>query len=160
VTVTQAHTETIEIVATPEVVYDLVADVTKATDLSPEARRAEWIGQPAAPVAGARFRGYNRWRGFRWSREVRIVTADRGREFGFETIPGRGIYHDTTTWRYRFEPIETGTRVTESYVFRAPTWLRLMDRGLGRPAALARGMRATLQALKRTAEQGGDEAGQ
>jgi len=102
-------------------------------------------------VAGARLRGHNRWRGFRWSREAQITTADPGREFAFQTIPGRGIHHDMTRWRYTFEPTATGTLVTESYAVHAPAWLLLMDAALGRPAALARGIRATLSALKHTA---------
>ncbi len=67
-------------------------------------------------------------------------------------MPGRGIYNDTTKWRYELEPTTTGTRVTESYQLTAPTWLRLMDTALGRPRALALGMKATLASLKTTAE--------
>jgi polyketide cyclase/dehydrase/lipid transport protein len=107
----QRHSDAITIAATPEHVYDLVADLARVDELSPEVRRTEWIGEPAVPVAGARVRGHNRWRGFRWSREAVIRVADRGREFAFETVPGRGIKHDATTWRYVFEPIPgPGTR--------------------------------------------------
>jgi hypothetical protein len=148
----QSHRESIDIAAPANVLYDLVADVTAVAERSPEVRRCEWVGEPAAPVVGACFRGYNRWRGFGWSRIARITAAERGVEFAFETIPGRGIYHDVTRWRYAFEPIEGGTRVVESYVFEAPGWLRRLDSVLGRPAALAAGMRATLAALKHTAE--------
>jgi hypothetical protein len=149
----QRHTEVISIDARLERVYDLVADLARVDELSPEVRRAHWIGQPAAPVVGARIRGYNRWKGFRWSRQAVILVADRGAEFIFRTVPGRGIYHDSTTWRYGFEPTPTGgTRVTEGYEFRAPEWLRLMDVALRRPKALADGMRRTLRELKQRAE--------
>jgi polyketide cyclase/dehydrase/lipid transport protein len=149
----QRHTEVITIDAPPERIYDLVADLARVDELSPEVRRAHWVGQPAAPVVGARIRGYNRWRGFRWSREAVILVADRGGEFAFRTVPGRGIYHDETTWRYEFEPTPTGgTQVTESYEFRAPEWLRRMDVALQRPNALAEGMRRTLRELKQRAE--------
>jgi hypothetical protein len=150
----QGHTESIEIDASAQVLYDLVADVTAVVERSPEVRRCEWIGEPAAPVVGARFRGYNRWRGFGWSRLARVTVAEPAVEFAFETIPGRGIYHDVTRWRYRFEPSDGGTRVVETYEFHAPGWLRHLDAVLGRLDALAAGMRATLTSLKRAAEHG------
>lgn len=143
----------IEISARADLVYDLVADVAGTPDHSPECRRIEWIGEPGA-VVGARFRGRNRWRGFAWWRNVKIIQADRGREFAFRTEPGRGIYNDTTIWRYRFEVISGDTiRVTESYQLDAPWWLQAMDTALGRPRALRRSMNQTLSSLKHTAEQ-------
>ncbi len=84
----------------------------------------------------------------------RVVEADRGHEFVFATEPGRGIYHDTTTWRYHLEPAGgSSTRVIESYLVRAPWWIQVMDTALGRPKALRRGMERTLANLKRAAEQ-------
>ena len=146
------HTESIETDATPEEAYVLVAAVDRVPDHSPECRRIEWISDDRQPRVGARFRGQNRWRGFRWWREVHIVTTERGRAFAFRTVPGRGIYNDSTAWRYDFELTAAGVRVTEGYDFTAPAWIRRMDRVLGRPKALANGMRATLAALKETAE--------
>jgi uncharacterized protein YndB with AHSA1/START domain len=148
---------TTDIAAPAERVYDIVADVTSTGERSPECRRVEWLGESTRPVIGARFRGRNRWRGFSWWREVEILRADRGREFAFETKPGRGIYHDTTRWRYRFDPTGDGTRVTESYEFSAPAWIRTMDRVLGRPKALHHGMRRTLANLKDKAEHRGSD---
>jgi len=70
-----------------------------------------------------------------------------------QTEPGHGIYHDSTTWRYRFEPTgERATRVTESYEFSAPRWLQTMDTMLGRPKALRNGVHRTLANLKHAAE--------
>jgi hypothetical protein len=145
---------TVQIAAPAEVIYDLVADVTSTGQRSPECRQVKWLGEPARPVAGARFRGRNRWRGFTWWREAKIVAADRGHEFVFATELGRGIYHDTTTWAYRFELTGEGTtRVAESYLFGAPWWIRAMDTALGRPKALRRGTARTLANLKHAAEQ-------
>jgi Polyketide cyclase / dehydrase and lipid transport len=148
-----SHHETIQIAAPADLLYDLVADVTSTGDRSPECRRVEWLGEPARAVTGARFRGHNRWRGFSWWRNATILRADRGREFAFKTEPGRGIYNDSTTWRYRFEPAGDATDVTESYEFNAPWWLQTMDTILGRPKALRRGVHQTLANLKRTAEE-------
>jgi hypothetical protein len=147
------YQETIQIAAPAELIYDLVADVTSTGDRSPECRRVEWLGEPARAVAGGRFRGRNRWRGFIWWREVTITRADRGHEFAFKTEPGNGIYNDTTTWRYQFEPAgDGGTNVTESYEFTAPRWLQTMDTMLGRPKALRNGVHRTLVNLKYAAE--------
>ncbi len=144
----------VEIAASGAAVYDLVTAIDRVPEFSPEVRRIRWLGELHRPEAGARFRGTNRWRGFVWRREVVITKAEPGREFCFETVPGHGIFHDTTKWRYLLEPVPSGTRVTEAYEFFAPRWLRWMDAALGRPGALARGMEKTLARLKATAESG------
>ncbi len=142
------HAESIEVPASPEAAYDLVSAVDRTPELSREVRRIEWLGELHSPVADARFRGRNRWLGFVWWREVHITVAERGREFTFHTVPGRGIYHDSTTWTYRFEPVARGTLITETYAHSAPVWLDWMDRLLGRRIALARGMRRTLENIR------------
>jgi len=142
---------TVQLAAPAEVIYDLVADVTST---SPECRRVEWLGEPARPIAGERLRGRNRWGSHTRWREAEILRTARGREFMFATKPARGIYHHTTTWAYPFEPAGEGTtRVTESYLLRAPWWIQAMDTALGRPKALRRGMERTLANLKHAAEQ-------
>jgi hypothetical protein len=148
----------IEINAPADRIYDVVADVTSTGDRSPECRRVEWVGEPAKAVRNARFRGHNRWRGFTWSRNATITRADRGREFAFKTEPGHGIYHDSTSWRYRFEPIGNGaTNITESYELTAPWWIKTMDTILGRPKALRKSMNSTLANLKRACEGADDQ---
>ena len=150
------HAQSIDVVAPPDAVYDLVADITRTPQLSPECRRTEWLGEPGRPEVGARFRGRNSWRGFRWWRQARIVEADGPRIFAFETVPGHGIYNDTTRWHYQFEPIASGTRVTESYALSGPRWIGLFDRILGRPRALRRNLPRSLQALKQAVETASD----
>jgi hypothetical protein len=145
--------ESIRIAAPADTIYDLVADVTSTGDRSPECRGVEWLGNTAKAVVGARFRGHNRWHGFTWERTAIIQRADRGHEFAFKTEPGRGVYNDTTTWRYRFEPTgDDDTVVTEGYEFTAPWWLATMDTVLGRPRTLRSGVHRTLANLKRAAE--------
>jgi uncharacterized protein YndB with AHSA1/START domain len=146
------HEVSIDIATSPGRVYALITAVDRVPEFSPECRRIVWLGDAKRPEVGARFRGTNRWRGFVWRRDVVITKVDRDREFRFETIPGRGIFNDTTRWRYLLEPIAGGTRVTERYDFVAPSWLRWMDAAIGRPRALARGMTRTLSQLKESAE--------
>jgi hemerythrin-like domain-containing protein len=106
---------TVHIQASPADVYELVADVTRIGEFSPECRHARWLGATRQAQPGARFRGRNvankLWR---WSRTCEVVTAKPGDEFSFRTIP-TSIKRDSTVWRYRFEPVAGGTDVTESY---------------------------------------------
>ena len=56
----------IEMAAPPDVVYALVADVTRLGEWSPECYRCQWLDGVTAAVPGARFHGYNRRGGLRW----------------------------------------------------------------------------------------------
>lgn len=52
-------------------------------------------------------------------------------------------------WRYRFESVDTGTCVTESYEVRwIPAWARIVDVPGNRHRELQEAMRHTLQQLK------------
>jgi hypothetical protein len=139
--------------ATPEHIYDMVADLPRMGEWSPECERVEWEGGASGPAPGARFVGHNRGgpRGlFRWSRQGRVLATDPGREFAFVTEEGG---RESTVWRYRLEPVEGGTRVTESYeVKRIPAWARIVDIPTNRHRELLEAMRHTLEQLKTVAE--------
>lgn len=145
--------EQVVINATPEHIYDLVSDLTRMGEWSPECQRLEWTDGATGPAPGARFVGHNRGgpRGIlRWSRRGRVLTADRGREFAFVTEEGG---HEGVQWRYRFEPVDGGTRVTESYDVKwIPAWARILDVPTNRHRELVEGMRHTLGRLKTAAE--------
>ncbi len=47
------------IAASPEALYDVVADVTRIGELSPECIKGEWVGKAEGPEVGARFKGTN-----------------------------------------------------------------------------------------------------
>jgi Polyketide cyclase / dehydrase and lipid transport len=147
--------------ATPECVYDLVADLARMGEWSPECQHVEWEDGATEPAEGARFVGHNRGgpRGlFRWSRRGRVLTAHTGSEFAFATEEGG---HESTVWRYRFEPVDGGTRVTESYeVKRIPVWARILDVLTNRHRELLEGMRHTLEHLKTAAEADTPASGQ
>ena len=86
----------------------------------------------------------------KWSRHGRVVTADRGREFSFATEEGG---RESTLWSYRFDPVEGGTRVTESYDVKwIPAWARIVDVPTNRHGELQEAMRHTLGRLKAAAE--------
>lgn len=142
--------------AAPDVIYDLVADVTRMGQWSPECVACEWVDGATGPAVGARFRGRNRRGLARWSNRPRVVTAERGREFSF--VATDPIGRDMTKWTYRLEPTSSGTDVTESFemVHSIPLYIRLSDRWLmgikDRQIDLEANMRRTLAALKVAAE--------
>jgi uncharacterized protein YndB with AHSA1/START domain len=148
--------EVVRYIAAPaETVYDLVTDVTRMGEWSPECFRGEWVDGAAGPAVGARFRGSSKRGLVRWSTTPRVVTADRPRAFGFVTTH-RG--HEETMWTYRLVPQGDGTTVTETFEMLAdlPWYLRLVERvAMGvkdRRADLVAGMAETLRRLGAAAE--------
>jgi hypothetical protein len=144
--------EAIDIAAPPAAVYDLVADITRMGEWSPECYRCEWLDGATEAAPGARFRGYNRIRGYRWQRTVIVDVADHGREFAFTTVDGRTGRHETR-WRYSMEPSPTGTLLTESFEF---LWCSIANRTLEmllpRGRQMNRGIHETLVRIKHAAE--------
>jgi len=104
--------------ASPEVLYDLIADVTRTPERTPDIARCEWIDGATGPAVGARFKATNhQGRGPDWSNKPVVTVADRGEEFSFtRTEPFAG----TILWRHRFVAEGSGTRVIESYEVTKP----------------------------------------
>ena len=137
--------------ASPEALYDLIADVTRMPELSPEVVACEWLNGATGPAVGVHFRAKNHaGRGPDWHNTPVITVADRGREFAFSRTEK---FAGTIVWRYQFTPQGTGTRVTESYEVTAPVttlgWfvIGVFYGNKDRRADLHRGMDQTLQRL-------------
>jgi hypothetical protein len=146
----------------PEVVYDLVSDLSRMGEWSPETQRCEWIGGANAATVGARFKGYNRrgWR--RWSTKGVVVTADPGRELAWDVSSVFNL--PVARWRYVMQPMAAGgTEVIESTEDRRGRLMFLLGRlatGVAdRASHNTDGMRATLQRIKAEAERSGAEGG-
>lgn len=107
----QPVTVTVErtIPASPDALYDIVTDVSRIGEMSPECRSAEWVGKHAGPQVGARFKGNNELGKSKWSTKPTVTAAERGQVFEFKVPMGFG-----PTWRYEFHQVEGGTRVVES----------------------------------------------
>jgi hypothetical protein len=139
----------------PEVLYDLVSDVRRMGEWSPECRRCEWIDGATGPAVGARFKGSNAHGHAQWSTTTKVVAAESGREFAFVT---GHLGRDMTKWSYLFEPSANGTVITESFEMLrdVPWYFRLGDRFLmgvkDRRADLEKNMAETLQRLKVASE--------
>jgi uncharacterized protein YndB with AHSA1/START domain len=76
---------TVHIAVPPGRVWDLVSDVTRIGEYSPETFEAEWLDGATGPRAGARFRGHVRRNGIGpvyWT-TCTVTAAEPGREFAF-----------------------------------------------------------------------------
>jgi hypothetical protein len=142
--------------ASPQALYEIVSDVTRTPEMSPEIVRCEWIKPATGPAVGARFKATNHaGRGPNWPNKPVVVTADPGREFAFaRTEPFTG----TVEWRYTFTPEGSGTRVKESYTVTKELtivgWF-IIDTLYGlknRESDLRDGMSQTLERLAQIAE--------
>jgi hypothetical protein len=149
------------VAADPAEVYALVSDVTRTPQFSPEVTSARWLDGATGAAVGARFEAVNSAGNRRsWRNRPVVTVADPGREFAFSrTEPFAG----TIVWRYRLEPVQGGTRVTESYTVERPVgrlgWLVIerVFRGGVRREALRDGMRTTLERMRGTLEADHDE---
>ncbi|KZS71107.1 hypothetical protein A4G29_06250 [Mycobacterium kansasii] len=132
--------------------YDLIADVTRMGDWSPECYRCEWLDGVSTAAPGARFRGYNRLGLMRWERTAVVGTAERGHEFSFTTV-NDGAGREETRWRYTMEPTPSGTLLTESFEFLWCSMVnRLAEAAIPRGRQMDRGIQETLRRIKKAAE--------
>jgi carbon monoxide dehydrogenase subunit G len=106
---------TVHMDAPPDVVWELVSDVTRIGEFSPETFEAEWLKGATGPAVGVKFRGHVKRNGIGpiyWT-VCRIIACEPGREFTFTVLGPGGM--DVNTWRYQLEPNGNGTDVTESF---------------------------------------------
>ncbi len=137
----------IEIDASPQRVYELVSDITRMGEWSPECYRCEWLDGATTATVGARFRGHNRLGRVRWSTDAVVTVAHPAHEFAFTTLHKNG--REETQWTYRFDQIATGTQVTESYEFMwCPITNRIAELPIPRDRQLRRGIIETLTRIR------------
>jgi uncharacterized protein YndB with AHSA1/START domain len=99
--------------APPEVVYELVADVTRMPEFSPEVTECRWLDGATGPAVGARFAARNKFsRGPAVGNKPVITAVEPGRRISWSrTEPFGG----TVEWTYELLPHAEGTEVVESY---------------------------------------------
>jgi uncharacterized protein YndB with AHSA1/START domain len=153
------------VAARPELVWDLVADVTRIGEWSPECIRATWLGEPGRPQPGAGFTGRNRFpAGFEYEVACVVTEADRPRAFAWVVLDDSGDpARPSSSWRYRIDPLPGGgSRIRQRFTHGpGASFLRAVaaeapDHAAEIIAARLDGLRAnmsaTLAAMKAAAE--------
>lgn len=144
-----------EIAAPAEAIYDLVADMPRMGEWSPECERVVWMRGAGGAAVGVEFTGHNRNGRRRWSTHGTVVVAERGREFAFEV---RSVLNlPVSRWSYRFDSDSDGRcRVTETTVDRRGWVIKMLGRlatGVGdRGERNRQTMTQTLERLRNAAE--------
>ena len=108
----QQSSASIDVHAAPEVVWELVADITRMGEWSPECVRAEWEDGATGPAVGAHFHGYNKAGTFEWDAPCIVTECEPGRVFAF-SVPRSGAAMNQ--WRFEFAFHAEGTTLTESF---------------------------------------------
>ena len=146
--------ESLAVAATADAVYDLVADLPRMGEWSPECERVTWRGGATSAVKGAQFLGHNRAGSIRWMTQGEVVTAEIGRHLAFEITFGP---MKIARWEYFIVPDDADPStctVVEEWTDRRPGWYRAAaDKAFGPRAKVnRRGMVKTLANLKLAAE--------
>lgn len=107
--------------APAETVWQMIADLPRMGEWSPESDGGMWIGGATGPEPGAKFRGDNHHGKKTWRTVARVVDADPGRRFSFMVKVG---VLPVAEWAYDIEATESGCRVTESWTDRRPGFFK------------------------------------
>jgi uncharacterized protein YndB with AHSA1/START domain len=143
-------TATVEISASPFEVWQVVSDLGRMPEFSPELRKAFVIGKPGV---GANIIGINRRKAVVWPTTSKVVRWEPGQAVAWKTR------ESGATWVYELEPTATGTAVTGRRVlpkFTIGTALLgpAIGGAKGHDDELAEGIRTTLERIRATVEAG------
>lgn len=144
----------LDVDATPAACWDLVSDVTRIGEFSPETFEAEWTRGSTGPEKGATFRGHVKRNGVGpvyWA-PCKVTACETERLFEFTVMAGGRV----NNWGYRLEPLDGGTRtrITEYFRLENTPVLRVYWLLLGRVRAKTNtsGMRTTLERMQAVLE--------
>lgn len=142
-----------EVRAAPEVVWELVADLPRMGEWSPENNGGTWIRGANGPVPGAKFKGRNANGSNRWSTTVKVVDAIPGERFSFVVTVGP---FKIAEWSFDIEPTKRGCRVIEIWEDQRSGFMKQLGAkasGVEDRAAHNRaGMKQTLEGIAAAAE--------
>ncbi len=100
------------IAAPPERVWELVSDLPRMGDWSPENTGGSWVKGATGPAVGARFKGSNANGKKHWSTDVKVTRCEPGQAFVFDVT---AVGFAVATWGYTIEAAPEGCVVTESW---------------------------------------------
>jgi uncharacterized protein YndB with AHSA1/START domain len=97
------------VAASPERVYELVSDLPRMGEWSPENTGGSWTKGATGPTVGAKFKGTNALGKHKWTTDVTVTKATPGEEFAFDVKAG-GM--KVAGWGFSIEPADGGSKVT------------------------------------------------
>jgi len=146
---------TVTMAASPDTVWDLVSDITRIGEFSPETFEAVWLGGANGPAVGAKFKGHVKRNGvgpIYWTL-CEVTRVVPGEVFEFAVLVNGQVIN---RWGYTLAAIDGGTEVTEYFALQAGALTRIYWLLLGRLRSKTneRGMRETLERIRAIAEAG------
>lgn len=149
------HQVSLPIAAPAERIWELLADVTRMGEWSPECVRCRWLGRSRQATPGARFKGTSRKGWHRWSTTSTVVEAVAGRRLVFDVTYFR---RPVARWSYELDATAPDrTTLIESVEDRRGRPLRvvspLVTGSRDRAERNAATMSTTLERLRAVAEQ-------
>jgi uncharacterized protein YndB with AHSA1/START domain len=134
-------------------VWDLVSDVTRIGEFSPETFEARWTRGSTGPEVGASFKGHVKRNGVGPTYWATCQVTRCVPEEVFEFAVGTDQI-TLNNWGYRLAPDGEGTQVTEYFRIEPSLVMRLYWTVLGplRGRTNERGMRATLARMREVLE--------
>ena len=139
---------TVVVDAAPDAVWEVVSDLRRMPQFSPELRKVLVIGGPGL---GTRIVGLNRRGAVAWPTLSRVVRWEPGRAVAWRTR------ESGATWVYELEPSGSGTAVTgrrvlSRFTIGTTVMAPLIGGATGHDTELAQGIRTTLDRIKATVE--------
>jgi hypothetical protein len=144
------HEETVAIDASADEVYELVSNLARMGEWSPENTGGKWLDDGSGQV-GDRFEGVNRIGEREWAVVCQVTKAEPGTEFQFITGEAEAPF---VRWSYRMSG-SNPTTLTEVWdVEQLPPTLvdASAERLAGRAEQVRSAMSDTLAGIKATAE--------
>ncbi|MEO5651678.1 MAG: SRPBCC family protein [Marmoricola sp.] len=143
-----AISATVQIDASPEVVWEVVSDLGRMPEFSPELRKAFVLGRGGL---GAKILGINRRGVVTWPTTSKVVRWEPSRAVAWK------VRESGATWVYELEPVAGGTSVTGRRVlarFGLATALMgpVIGGAAGHDRELSDGIRTTLERIKAVVE--------
>ncbi len=149
----------VHIAAAPDVVWDLVTDLSRTPEWNQETLETVWVPPHTGPEVEAVFRATNRIGDWQWDVECHVTRADPGVAFEWTVSPPE---HPSTMWWHRLQATDAGTELRHGFQHGpAGSGLRAMveqdpdNAGViieRRMAMLSENMRHTLEHIKALAE--------
>ena len=143
-------TASVSIAAPPERVWEVVSDVTRMPEWSPELRRVLVLGD-RTPRVGMRLLGLNRRGWVMWPTRSVVVRLEPTSALAWRTT------ESAATWTYELSPDGDGTTLTgrrdlAAYSRATAVMGPVIGGAAGHDRELAAGIRTTLERIKATVE--------